>query len=59
MRKGDEDAGEDCTRTRCAEGVLSGCSTSASKNRYARDRQNAKKRFQIEKATRSHVRAHA
>lgn len=37
-RIGDDDAGDDCTRTRCADGVLYSCSTSASNKRYLRVR---------------------
>jgi hypothetical protein len=39
-RRGEEDRGEESTRTRCAEGVLGGTSIEDSKRRYRRLRWN-------------------
>ena len=55
MRMGDEEAGDDWTRTRRAEGVSGARSTSASKSRYFRDRFMVYMALPTEDAMRNHT----
>jgi hypothetical protein len=48
-RKGEDETGEDSTRTRCAEGVVWGASMLLSKSRQCRFRVNVYAAFPIEK----------